>query len=173
MHFNRLITFLDGVTFYRGLKTFIIDEWEGACDIDELPVAPLSDSIRDELVARGRKFVKYAIGPHYLYYTGSLFRKYMCGIIHFKSEGRLMVDTVSFFKINPGYGMDNRKKVDRKSVLEDELFMCAPSVYGFSFASKRWGQIYVDELNGIIIIYFFFQKKKILLFCILTISKKF
>ncbi|CAG8706523.1 1360_t:CDS:10 [Rhizophagus irregularis] len=139
----------DGVTFYSGLKIFVIDDWEGACDIDELPVAPLSDSTHDELVARGRKFVKYAIGPHYLYYTGSLFRKYMCGTIHFKSEGRLMVDTVSFFKINPGYGMDTRKKVDRKSVKEEELFMCAPSVYGFSFASKKWGQIYIDELSDI------------------------
>ncbi|CAB4435249.1 unnamed protein product [Rhizophagus irregularis] len=31
----------DGVTFYSGLKIFVIDDWEGACDIDELPVAPL------------------------------------------------------------------------------------------------------------------------------------
>ncbi|GES98941.1 ATPase, AAA domain containing protein [Rhizophagus clarus] len=116
----------DGVTFYRGLKTFIIDDWDGACDIDELPVAPLSDSTRDELIAKGRKFVKHAIGPHYLYYTG-----------------------ISFFKVNPGYNMDTKKKATRKSVKEEELFMCAPTVYGFSFASKKWGQIYVDELNDI------------------------
>lgn len=88
-----------------------------------------------------------------------------------------MVDTVSFFKTNPGYGMDTRKKVDRKSVKEEELFMCAPSVYGFSFASKKWGQIYIDELSGIIYIYSFFKKKKIYVLCfvvcILTISQNF
>jgi hypothetical protein len=97
----------------------------------------------------------------------------MCGTIHFKSEGRLMVDTVSFFKTNPGYGMDTRKKVDRKSVKEEDLFMCAPSVYGFSFASKKWGQIYIDELSGII--YIFLKKKFIFCFvvCILMISQNF
>ena len=33
---------------------------------------------------------------------------------------------------------------------EEELFMCAPTLYGFSFAAKKWGQIYVDQLEGII-----------------------
>lgn len=66
-----------------------------------------------------------------------------------------MVDTISYFKINPGYAMDTKKKGNRKSVKEEELFMCAPSVYGFSFASKKWGQIYVDELSGIILFYIY------------------
>ena len=70
--------------------TFVISEWKDTCDIDELSVAPLQSSIRDKLVANGRNFVKYAIGPHYLYYTaGSLFRKHMCGKIHFKVKAAL------------------------------------------------------------------------------------
>ncbi|RIA83959.1 hypothetical protein C1645_833013 [Glomus cerebriforme] len=47
------------------------------------------------------------------------------------------------------WNMDTTKKATRKSVKEEELFMCAPSVYGFSFASKKWGQIYVNELDDL------------------------
>ncbi|PKK67210.1 P-loop containing nucleoside triphosphate hydrolase protein, partial [Rhizophagus irregularis] len=32
---------------------------------------------------------------------------------------------------------------------EDELFMCAPSLYGFSFTAKKWGEVNIDYLNEI------------------------
>ncbi|RIA83802.1 P-loop containing nucleoside triphosphate hydrolase protein [Glomus cerebriforme] len=146
----------DGITFIHGTKSFIIDDWKGVCEIEKLPVVPLPEEspIRDELITRGRKFVKYAIGPHYLHYTGNMFYKSWYGTTNYKSDGRVMIDTVSFSKINPTYNMETTKRANRqndfgtqKSVKEEELFMCAPSLYGFCFATKKWGQLFVDPLD--------------------------
>ncbi|RGB42235.1 P-loop containing nucleoside triphosphate hydrolase protein, partial [Rhizophagus diaphanus] len=89
------------------------------------------------------------------------------GTTNFKSEGRVMIDSVSFSKINPSYNMGTAKKIpqynyytvpavpqpqdfnDEKSVKEEELFMCVPSLYGFSFTTKKWGQLYVEFLDEI------------------------
>jgi hypothetical protein len=141
------------------------------CEIERLPVVPLPEEspIRSQLVERGRKFVKYAIGPHYLQYTGNMFCNIWFGTTNFKSEGRVMIDSVSFSKINPSYNMGTAKKIhpptnnhyyrvpavpqpqefnNEKSVKEEELFMCVPSLYGFSFTTKKWGQLYVEFLDG-------------------------
>jgi hypothetical protein len=68
-----------------------------------------------------------------------------------------MVDAVSFSKINPNYNMGTaipavtaQEFNDEKSVNEEELFMCVPSLYGFSFTTKKWRQLYIDDLNGIV-----------------------
>ncbi|PKY13972.1 P-loop containing nucleoside triphosphate hydrolase protein [Rhizophagus irregularis] len=39
---------------------------------------------------------------------------------------------------------------NEKSVKEEELFMCVPSLYGFSFTTKKWGQLYVEFLDEIL-----------------------
>lgn len=160
---------LDGDSFIRGTRTFTIIEWEGVREIEKLSIVPLPEEspIRNQLVERGRKFVKYAIGPHYLNYTGNMFCNIWFGTTNFKSEGRVMIDSVSFSKINPSYNMGTSKKIpqnsyyytvpavpqpqdfnDEKSVKEEELFMCVPSLYGFSFTTKKWGQLYVEFLDG-------------------------
>ncbi|CAG8580216.1 17953_t:CDS:2 [Funneliformis caledonium] len=150
----------DGVSFIRGTKSFFVESWEGVCKIEELSVVPLpkENPIRDELVTRGRKFVKYAIGPHYLHYTGNLFRVTFWGLVFFKAIGRVMIDTVSFTKTNPSYNMDTARRVvnnvhnnkyNVKTVCEEDLFMCAPSCYGFSFVAKKWGQIYVEHIEDV------------------------
>ncbi|CAG8680207.1 8283_t:CDS:10, partial [Rhizophagus irregularis] len=127
---------------YMSIFTEIIDsEWEGVCEIEKLAVVPLPEEspIHNQLVERGRKF------------------------------GRVMIDSVSFFKINPSYNMGTTKRIpqnnyyytvpavpqpqdfnDEKSVKEEELFMCVPSLYGFSFTTKKWGQLYVEFLDEIL-----------------------
>ncbi|GBC06445.1 hypothetical protein RclHR1_06830013 [Rhizophagus clarus] len=150
----------DGVTFTHASRHFIINDWKGGVrEIEKLSVVPLPEEspIRNKLVERGRKFVKYGIGPHYLQYTGNMFRHSWYGTTTFKSDGRVMVDTVSFCKINPNYNMGTARKINiqnncgpyETSVKEKELFMCAPSVYGFSYTSKKWGQLYIDNLNEV------------------------
>ncbi|RIA85703.1 AAA family ATPase [Glomus cerebriforme] len=44
---------------------------------------------------------------------------------------------------------DNRVKTQVQECKEEELFMCAPSLYGFSFITKKWGQLYVDSLDEV------------------------
>ncbi|RIA96186.1 P-loop containing nucleoside triphosphate hydrolase protein [Glomus cerebriforme] len=166
MNINAEIIDSDGISFIHGTKSFNIEEWEGVFEIEKLPVVPLpkESPIRDNLIARGKKFIKYAIGPHYLQYSGNMFRKTWFGITNFKSDGRVMIDAVSFSKINPSYNMETAKNFNRgsrcgrqmqvqqhdeKSVKEEEIFMCAPSLFGFSFTTKKWGQLYVDKLDEI------------------------
>ncbi|GBB86733.1 hypothetical protein RclHR1_13120004 [Rhizophagus clarus] len=154
----------DGVTFIYETKTFTIMEWDGVCEIEKLCVIPLpgESQIRNQLVERGRKFEKYAIGPHYLQCTGNMFRNIRFRTINFKSEGRVMIDTVSFNKNNStktttgtgltgfgGFGICTANENHKKSVEKEELFMCAPSLYGFSFMAKKWGQFYIDDLDEI------------------------
>ncbi|RGB42226.1 P-loop containing nucleoside triphosphate hydrolase protein [Rhizophagus diaphanus] len=45
--------------------------------------------------------------------------------------------------------MQNNGGICENSVKEEELFMCAPSFYGFSYTTKKWGQLYIDNLNEI------------------------
>ncbi|RIA96188.1 P-loop containing nucleoside triphosphate hydrolase protein [Glomus cerebriforme] len=168
MNINAEIIDSDGNSFIHGIKSFNIREWEGVCEIEKLPVVPLpkESPIRDNLIARGKKFIKYAIGPHYLQYSGNMFRSTWFGITNFKSDGRVMIDAVSFSKINPSYNMGTAKKLnhgsgrsrqihvqlqqhDEKSVKEEEIFMCVPSLFGFSFTTKKWGQLYVDKSDEI------------------------
>ncbi|CAG8521047.1 9777_t:CDS:10 [Rhizophagus irregularis] len=158
----------DGVNFNYGTRTFTIMEWNGIREIENLHVVPLPEEspIRNQLIERGRKFAKYAIGPHYLQCTGNMFRDIWFGTTNFKSEGRVMIDIVSFVKINPnysirsrtsssgafgfsGFSMQEKNGENKKSVIEDELFMCAPSLYGFSFTAKKWGEVNIDDLNEI------------------------
>ncbi|CAB4384107.1 unnamed protein product [Rhizophagus irregularis] len=158
----------DGINFNHGTRTFTIMEWDGIREIENLHVVPLPEEspIRNQLTERGRKFAKYAIGPHYLQCTGNMFRDIWFGTTNFKSEGRVMIDTVSFVKINPNYSIRSRTSSggafgfsgfsiqekngeNKKSVIEDELFMCAPSLYGFSFTAKKWGEVNIDYLNEI------------------------
>ncbi|CAB5186384.1 P-loop containing nucleoside triphosphate hydrolase protein [Rhizophagus irregularis] len=159
MMINAQIIDSDGVTFVHGIKTFFINDWGGGVrEIEKLRVVPLPEEspIRSQLVERGRKFVKYGIGPHYLQYTGNMFSNSWFGTTTYKSDGRVMIDTVSFSRINPNYNMETAKKVMQNnggiyenSVKEEELFMCAPSFYGFSYTTKKWGQLYIDNLNEI------------------------
>ncbi|PKK58124.1 hypothetical protein RhiirC2_796822 [Rhizophagus irregularis] len=134
----------DSASFIHGTKTFTIIKWEGVCEIEKLAVVSLPEEspIRNQLVECERNFVKYAIGPHYLNYTGNMFCNIWFGTTNFKSESRVMIDSVSFSKINPNFN-------DEKSVKEEELFMCVLFLYGFSFTTKKWGQLYVEFLDEI------------------------
>ena len=93
--------------------------WKGLCKIKDLSVRPLEE-----------EFEKYAIGRHYLQYTGHKGRK-----------NRVM--------INAHQACISGVKEDK--VKEEEIFMCVPSLYGFNFISKNWENVNVELLDGIIL----------------------
>jgi len=138
----------------RGIKSWSIPYFSGLSDITKLPVVPLPKEgpIRDKLIQRGKKFVKLALGPHYLRYTGRFFR-HNWYTYYYKGDGRIIIDTASFAQINPSYDMDTayrggQNRIASKEMKEDELYMCAPTLFGFSFSAKKWGQFYVEKLDG-------------------------
>jgi len=146
-----VVTISNGKEFVQVEKNFVIDQFGGLSAIKDLQVRPMSDSEFKDLTERGRNFVKYGLGTHYLSYTGEMFKESMYGPVHFNATGRVMVDVVGFNTTNPNYDRTHRqsKNVCNPDVPEDLLFMTHPFLQGFSFASKQWGEIYIDKLEEI------------------------
>ncbi|CAB4394396.1 unnamed protein product [Rhizophagus irregularis] len=139
----------DGYSFIYDKYCTYIFSWKGLCKINKLPIIPLSkeDNIYNKLVARGKKFIKYAIGHHFLQHSHSC--KY--------SKGRIMVDISNYeeyiladiFKDNYNfYYLKDDIKID-DDVKEEELFMCVSKLPAYSFTWKDWHFIDVEHLNEI------------------------
>ncbi|CAG8650752.1 391_t:CDS:10 [Dentiscutata erythropus] len=164
----------DGHEFVYSDKTWYISHFVGVLNITKLPVVPLQKecAIRDELVKRGKKFEMYANGHHYLQYSGNFFHQFWFRNTYYRGDGRIMVDASTFGKIKPNYdmGLSNfnlenfgynfkynsqpkpfnmSENSSKRKVKEEELYMCSPTFFGFSFTAKLWGQFYVDQVDEI------------------------
>ena len=113
----------------------------------------------------------------------------MWGSNRYKAEGRVMVDLTTFERMNPDYqvfknpnGINTLAQISQNmgynnnyyqannsgikvKLNKDVYFMTWPTVAGFSFACKRWGEVIVDQLSDIVfddlsferlVCYFFF-----------------
>lgn len=143
------VTFSDGDKFKQYSKNFVIKEFYGAITLDQLNVRPINEQETLKLTERGRKLIKYGLSATYAEYKGIMFRKTNYGTYKFKADGRIMVDPTGFRKKLPSYSFPNNA-VDCESVPEDLLFMCYPFVNGFSFSTKEWGEIYVENITDIV-----------------------
>ncbi|KAJ3293830.1 hypothetical protein HDU79_011859 [Rhizoclosmatium sp. JEL0117] len=153
----------DGTHFKYDNSKYYISDFDAVVDITSLNARPLETDSKlfNELAERGKLFEKYAIGNSYLQYTDRMFRQSCYGPVYFKAVGRIMVDALSFGQMNPNYNMgvaSNRPAAGRglsginaennkmTKVPDAMHFLCSPTVYAFSFASKRWGQTYVKHI---------------------------
>ncbi len=125
--------------------------------------------VRTNLIKCGRKFISL-IGSHHRHCRGKAFYIRERRTVEFFVDSRIMVDAAFFRKINPNYSRphiteaadmesidlslfmfnvsesepDNhvqsngREPADMK---ENDLLICSPTVYGFSFNDKIWGEI--------------------------------
>jgi hypothetical protein len=146
---NGRLTYSDGDKFKQYSKNFIIKDFYGAITIDQLNVRPIKEEELLRLTERGRKLIKYGLSATYAEYTGIMFRKTQYGTYKFKADGRIMIDPTGFRKKIPNYSYPSNT-VDCESVPEDLLFMCSPFVNGFSFSTKEWGEIYVNNISDIV-----------------------
>ncbi|ORY46474.1 P-loop containing nucleoside triphosphate hydrolase protein [Rhizoclosmatium globosum] len=129
----------DGTHFKYDNSKYYISDFDAVVDITSLNARPLETDSKlfNELAERGKLFEKYAIG------------------------NSIMVDALSFGQMNPNYNMgvaSNRPAAGRglnvinaennrlTNVPDAMHFLCSPTVYAFSFASKRWGQTYVKHI---------------------------
>ena len=144
------ITFSHGDKFKQSDKTFTIPQFKGAVTVDQLPIRPINDNELELLTERGRKLIKYGLSATYASYVGTMFKKTPYGIYTFKADGRIMIDPTGFKKNNAGYSIfGSGTSYDCESVPDDLLFMCYPFVNGFSFTTKQWGEIYVENISDI------------------------
>mmetsp|Transcript_42356 Transcript_42356/g.79361 ORF Transcript_42356/g.79361 Transcript_42356/m.79361 type:complete len:524 (+) Transcript_42356:64-1635(+) len=90
------------------------------------------------------------------------------GLQTFRAEGRVMVDAAGFARFNGNYGDDDGHMAHRRRWLGDtgeidngagkpslaqipdeDLWRTWPTVKGFSFFAKRWGEFFVEALEPI------------------------
>ena len=145
------VTFSNGDKFKQIDKTFQIQQFRGAVTVEQLDIRPITEEELQNLTERGRKMIKYGLSATYASYVGSMFRKTQYGIYKFKADGRIMIDPTGFKKNNPSYPLlgSHNNSFDCQSVPDDLLFMCYPFCTGFSFSSKQWGEIYIENVSDI------------------------
>ncbi len=140
------ITILHDDKFVQIDKKFFIPEFRGVVKPETLEIHPMTDEEYTKLTDRGKKFLKYGKSGTYATYSGNMFRRTSYGIYKFCADGRVMIDSIGFNKKMPSYSRIY-SFVECVDIPEDLLFMCYPFVNGFSFATKEWGEIYVEHLE--------------------------
>lgn len=109
------------------------------------------DELRENLKSRAQDFLRLQ-GVHYLEYHDYLIVQgsFDQGL-RFSATGRAMVDCASYRKMNlqgRGYQPPDGDKLS--SVSGDELVLCASTVLGYSFVTKKWGRLVVDKFSPIV-----------------------
>eukprot|EP01125_Pyxidicula_operculata_P013107 TRINITY_DN4339_c2_g1_i1.p1 TRINITY_DN4339_c2_g1~~TRINITY_DN4339_c2_g1_i1.p1 ORF type:complete len:722 (+),score=165.77 TRINITY_DN4339_c2_g1_i1:12-2177(+) len=147
----------NGSKFVSTQKSFIIPQFSGTRKLSDLPIRLMDDKVYQELQERGKKFVEYGTGSYFMNYTGNIFRKTWWSITYFKADGRIMVDGQSFRRMNPNYrhedytgsqvGSATNNILD--TISEENYYKTWPTLYGFSFVSKKWGEINVSALRPV------------------------
>lgn len=97
----------DGKTFGEAKAVIEIPEFSGSTRIDALSAFPLAyhqdeEQVRAKLMARGRKFGSFR-GAHYKFYEGIAFFRKKRSMVRVNVRARIMVDPLTFRKMNPGY----------------------------------------------------------------------
>ncbi|KAG8762421.1 hypothetical protein FRC11_009503 [Ceratobasidium sp. 423] len=137
-----------------------IPEFSGLKKSADLSVRHLSSESLEELMTRGRTYAKFA-GIHHLNYSSNIIQ----GERKFRAEGRLMVDVASYRRMNPNadrWDYDDPRHFSsrrarenmassRTTIAEDDedLVLLPPTLHGYSFVAKTWGEILVEHLSPV------------------------
>jgi hypothetical protein len=148
------------------LRSAKINQYEGPRSINDLPIRKLTPEIEAKLVERGKKFRKIILddkGTGYRSYTGNLVQRSWWGDSHTRADGRIIVDAkmahrMANDKVSSNAqlaGFDNSSRRSNQegasiqAISDDMLFMVFPTVLAFSFFNKKWGEVYLDNVEEI------------------------
>jgi hypothetical protein len=149
-----MFTFSTGTNFIQLEKSFSIPQFSGAKKITDLEVRFMTPEDKVLLTERGKKFIKFGSGAKLASYKGNMFRMTQFGPSYFKADGRVMVDYTGLAAMNPNMATLSRyhqQKIETCISIPDDLaYMTWPTMHGFSFAAKQWGEIFVDDLSDTI-----------------------
>jgi len=143
----------------KSVYHFKIPEYGGLADKNKIGLLTPTPEERAAILARGTKYVELTTKPHYSQYKGNITRRSYWGDAVFRSDGRVMVDFPAMRKIDPQYNQyfslhtgNNRDRnlyISVDELTEDQVLLMPPYVYGFSFASKQWGEMEIDNIGDI------------------------
>ncbi|KAK4202978.1 ATPase family AAA domain-containing protein 3B [Triangularia verruculosa] len=109
------VEFIDFDGTHLGFREqhLMIHTYPGSQELELMDAIPLrllhqSSEIREELVARGRKF-EGLVGQHFMQYNGIAFKESQNGPIKFNVNGRVMIDCKTFHRIEPNEAFSVRE----------------------------------------------------------------
>lgn len=124
--------------------------------LEDLGIEILKEEEMKTLISRGNKYIKLTEKPYYCKYNGPAFKDSWKGDEKINVNSRFMIDLKLMTHINPDidsdwyYGNINFNEDGALYVDHNELWMLSPVIYGFSFGSKEWCRILVDNVEDII-----------------------
>jgi hypothetical protein len=154
----------DGRNLASSTYVFKLPYFDGMKEMSELGLEELTADHKDYqyFVERGKKYMSLVVAPSYQHYSSNLVRKNWRGNVLFKAKGRVMVDMASMMDNDPNYGdyqisinshnsrqICGLKEASTWNFTDDQYAMMIPYVYGFSFISKTWGEMKVDDISDI------------------------
>lgn len=145
-----------GDGFFSETHSFVIGGFSGVRPVRSLPVTVMTDEDHAYLTKRGEWYQNYTIGSHFLQYEGPMMFKTRQYKTLWNASGRIMIDCSSFLMSNPGYpdfvegrGSFGNEDSVTNTIEPTQLFKCWHSVGGFSFRTKKWGEIFVEGASDI------------------------
>jgi hypothetical protein len=151
----------DGEKYLFCHSNFFIPEFEGVISWSDLPFRPVMGDDIEALTERGKRYSKLAMGSHYLDYQGLIRRDAKYTNFFTRADGRVMIDPRMMGQFDPNYsGFSRRQGVisrtyefskndEDNTPPENDLYLCPPSIHGFSFRAKKWGEFSMDNLKPI------------------------
>ena len=133
----------------------IIPKKEKIKSIEDLEgITILTEDKINKYTARGKKYVKYTEKPSYINYDGYGYEIGYYGNIRTHVSGRFMSDIKNFREMNAfvedrhynGIFSNSAKPVN---IDESNIWKCSPILYGFSFVTKTWMQILIQNATDI------------------------
>ncbi|ROV88968.1 hypothetical protein VMCG_10160 [Cytospora schulzeri] len=160
--FNISCSFVDYDGDRLGTRRIILEipKYTGVREIRKQDIKPLellenADEVREELMARGRKFEQYAMGQHFMQYAGLGFKRHPdCPnkYIRFDASGRVMVDVKTYHRLDANdaiwvYSFD--KDHDGNKLTDEDRLITNAMVRGYSLNAKRFLELCIDNLSEI------------------------
>lgn len=127
----------------------------GEKEIRHWGVHPLTQELKDRMLARGKIFHHACVtGASHMMYTGNGIIKRWMGVQYVPSTGRVMVDIRGLDKLAPNFSyIPFSGYADRETALptqlhetEDTLLRYPAYAPAFSFSSRAWVNIFVEQL---------------------------
>jgi len=137
-------------------KNFYIPQFNGTRKLSELQVRKMENKVFNELQERGKRFLEFGRGVNHMSYKGNIFRKSFWSITYFKADGRVIIDDSSFRRMNPNYRHEDYSSSTSgsqntlESITEENFYKTWPTVLGFSFAAKKWGEINIENIFPVV-----------------------
>lgn len=165
--------------YVKGSVSVQVKEFQGEKMFEAVGVCPMQfvnrrDQLEAFLLANGRTFFTISeaarrSGGCFMQYKGPHATKILTPggcwqLKKRKGDGRVMVDLLSFARMNPDFPLDNAEPPsccdnsllcgadcdEAQEIPSDEELMLAPAVvYGFSFTIKQWGAFEVSGFSDI------------------------